>query len=266
MAKKIIAALKVAGEFNNLFGPPPLLKAEDIVIYATILAGLAQDEKPRSFIARILLRDVADLVYQRLWLGRLAPRLIRQAHKNRLQVSAEISQVEADQFKKTIHYNYDRLSSAKPKADVPNADKSKSEAEKAKPEPDKININKIDIEKIDATIDAFMKKKLTELKKAEDGPVDEAALFRGWIESYEQVQRLLSAVDKRLSDTLKLLDEYRYGLGQRVRQVADEIVDVEFAEAPLAAREQVATPASSAVKAEVPSTREMLPPSVAAPS
>jgi hypothetical protein len=248
MAKKQVtnATANIAAEFTKLFGPPPLFKTEDNAIYNAILEGLAQDEKPRSFIARILVRDVADLVYQRLWLGGLGTRLIRQAHKEKLEVSAEIAKTEVDRLKKAL------LSSVKPKTDVPNAEKSESDAEKAVKA------------KIDG-IDAVLKEHLTQLRKAEDGPVDDAALFRIWIERYERVQSLIAAVDKKFSDTLKLLDEYRHGLGQRVRQVADEIVDAEFVEDPLAACEQVAIPASSASQAQVPSTREMLPPSVASP-
>jgi hypothetical protein len=183
MTKKevISATSKVAAEFSKLFGPPPLLKTGDKAIYDAILEGLAEDEKPRNFIARILLRDVADLVYQRLWLGRLGPRLIR---------------------------------------------------------------------------------------KPEDGPGDEAAVFYRWIGNYERLQKLLAAVDKKLGDTLKLLDEYRHGLGQRVRQVAYEIVDTEFEERPLGASEQqIATPASSgaAVETVVPSIEAVLAPPVAEP-
>jgi len=249
--KKIMNANKdVAAEFTKLFGPPPLFKTEDNAIYNAILEGLAQDEKPRSFIARVLLRDVADLVYQRLWLGGLATRLIRQAHKEKLEVFAEKAKIDVDLVKKGL------LSSVKPKAAVPNPDKSKSESES---EAEKAVKAKID------AVDALLEKHLAQLKKAEDGPVDDAALLRTWIERYERVQSLIAAVDKKFSATLKLLDEYRYGLGQRVRQAADEIVDVEFVEDPLAAREQVATAKSSAVKAEVPSTRGMLPPSLAAP-
>jgi hypothetical protein len=248
MAKKqvINATPNIATEFTKLFGPPPLFKTEDSAIYNAILEGLAQDEKPRSFIARILLRDVADLVYQRLWLSGLGTRLIRQAHKDKLRLSADIAEMTENMRKKPLQEKLASLSSVKSKADVPAADKSESEEEKAL----KAEIDKIDTE---------TKETVTELIKAAKGPVDEAALFPMWIEKYERIQSLLAAVDKKLSDTLKLLDEYRHGLGHRVRQVADEIVDVEFEEDPLAAREQ-----QVALEGKVPSTQEMLSPPVAA--
>jgi hypothetical protein len=213
MAKKelIGATPTVAAEFNKLFGQPPLLKADHKAIYSVILEGLAEEEKPRSFLARILIRDVADLVYQRLWLRDLGPGLIRQAHKNRLRTYAAVAGLGRD----------------------PPGERS-----------------------------AQTQEVLTKLTEAENGPVDEAAVFQMWIGNYERLQSLLAAADKKLSDTLKLLDEYRHGLGQRVHQVADEIVDTEFEEGALRASEQqVATPSSSiaAVEAPVPSTQGMLP-------
>src|SRR5262249_30504730 len=95
MPKKQVISVtpKVAAEFNKLFGPPPLFRTEDNAIYNAILEDLAEEEKPRSFIARILIRDVADLVYQRLWLRSLGPRLTRQALRNKVEVAATMGEL-----------------------------------------------------------------------------------------------------------------------------------------------------------------------------
>jgi hypothetical protein len=63
MAKKevISATAKVAAEFNKLFGQALVFRTEDKAIYDAILQGLAQDEKPRTVIERILIRDMADV-------------------------------------------------------------------------------------------------------------------------------------------------------------------------------------------------------------
>jgi hypothetical protein len=253
MAKKEVINVtpRAAAEFKKLFGPPPLLNPEDSKIYDAILNGLAEDEKPRSFIARILLRDVADLVYQRLWLAGLATRLISQAHKQRIRGWADHYTNDAYSRKLRLRAGSSKLEL---KPGIP-ADGAGSEAEKAL----EAEIDKIDVETAE---------KLTNLVKAAKGPVDGANVFLDWISHYERVQSLLAAVDKRFRDTLNLLDDYRQGLGQRVRQVADEIVDVEFEECPLPAREQqVAVPPSSITTAEaaVPSPQAMLPSSVAEP-
>jgi hypothetical protein len=191
--KEVISATpKVAAEFTQLFGPPPLFKTDDKAMYEAILDGLAEEEKPRSFIARTLIRDVADLVYQRLWLRSLGPRLTRQALRNKVEVAATMGELSRDLL----------------------GEKSSVKDES-----------------------------LSQLRAAAEGPFDEAYVFLGWIGHYERVQSLLAAADDKLRDTLKLLDEYRHGLGQRIRQIADEIIDVEL-QRPLEAREpQVAIPA-----------------------
>jgi hypothetical protein len=61
MTKKVAirTPAKVADEILRSFGPAPLLNpAPDIVRYISILEGLIEDENPRSFIGRILIRDV----------------------------------------------------------------------------------------------------------------------------------------------------------------------------------------------------------------
>jgi hypothetical protein len=206
MAKKEVIKVTphAAAEFKKLFGPPPLLNPEDSKIYDAILNGLAQDEKPCSFIARILLRDVADLVYQKLWLRGLATGLIRQVHKQRVRSWADHFRSDAEDRKRKLRENNAGSSKLQFKPGLP-PDGAESETKEAL---------EAEIDKIDAAT----AKKLTELAKAADGPVDEAALFHSWIANYERVQELLTAVDKKFSDTCKLFDEYRHGLGQRVRQ------------------------------------------------
>src|SRR5262249_25424608 len=86
--KKVIGSTSnVSAEFAELFGPPPVFQSDHTAIYKAILEGLAEEEKPRSFIARVLIRDVADLVYQRLWLRSLGPRLTRQALRDKVHVA-----------------------------------------------------------------------------------------------------------------------------------------------------------------------------------
>jgi hypothetical protein len=84
MTKKEVtsATPKVAAEFNKLFGPPPLLQPEDKAIYDAIVGGLAQDEKPRCFIARILIRDRPGLPKTMVETHRDSPYLGSAAPKN----------------------------------------------------------------------------------------------------------------------------------------------------------------------------------------
>jgi hypothetical protein len=233
-----------------LFGPPPLLQPEDKAIYDAIVGGLAQDEKPRCFIARILIRDVADLVYQRLWLRRTGTRLIWAAQHQRIRVLADNIKSDAQHRQKILREKSSELQS-RPEI----SDGGDSEAEKAL---------EAEIEQIEAEIDQIGAEgaaKLNRLTKALKGPAEEGVLFTDWIGHYERLQSLLQVVDKNFTDALKRLDEYRDGLGQRVRQVADQIIDVQFKESPVAAPQPlVATSASSidAAGAVAPSTQAVL--------
>jgi hypothetical protein len=92
------------------------------------------------------------------------------------------------------------------------------------------------------------------VQKAKEAPIDEAACFDQWIDKEERIDGQLAEVDRNIRITLKLLDEHRTGLGQRLRQVADEIVDGEFAEVETPAREEAADGAESACSTKTTST------------
>jgi hypothetical protein len=186
----------IAAKFTRLFGPPPLLQIEDTKIYEAILERLAREERPQTVIAWILIRDLADLVYQRLWLGGLGMRLIKHVHRSKprsdlvAKVRRELDEIFGEAFKRTTSKD--------------------GEA----------------IEHNNEEIDSCEQSEVPEEAQAEAAPIDEAATFAEWIGSYERVQDLLEAADKKFTNTLKLLDERRDGVGRRVREVADAVVVV----------------------------------------
>ena len=116
-----------------------------------------------------------------------------------------------------------------------------------------------------AEMDAETNEKLAKVQKAKEAPIDEVACFDQWIDKEERIDEQLAEVDRNIRITLKLLDEHRTGLGQRLRQVADEIVDGEFAEVETLAREEAADGAESAcsTKTSTTSTEPTTPSSVA---
>src|SRR5262249_10971755 len=93
-----------------------------------------------------------------------------------------------------------------------------------------------------AEINAETNKKLAELQKAKEGPIDEAASFDQWIDKVVRIDEEEAMMDQNIRITLKLLDEHRAGLGQRLRQAADEIIDVEVLEESATAREEAVGP------------------------
>jgi hypothetical protein len=243
-------------EFHRLFGPALVFKTEDQAIYKAILEGLAEDEKPRTMIERILIRDMADLVYQRLWLRSLGPRLIACAHTRNMCGSASLISERAEDRKRRLRENHASSFKLQSNANVSAAAGTESESEKEL---------KAEIEKIDAET----QETLMQIKEAENGPVHDAPIFTRWIGDYERVQDLLAAADKKFSDTLRLLDEYRHGLAQRVHQVASDIIDVDFEESSPAVRAHQRVLAGSsiaAVEEVTPATKAMLRPAVPHPA
>lgn len=220
MAKREVAKSNpnIAAEFERLFGPPPVHKFEDEEIYNAILCGLAQDFGPLDTIEQILLRDLADHAYEIQWLRQLRHQVIREVHKQDLARRGERLIGEA-------HARLDRIKAASasktPNADIPAADKAVSDAEAA--ETEKIN--------------AELREKLKKLMEAEDGEIDEAALFRNWIAFYDAVEGRLTVVERKFRLTLQELDGHRQGLGQHLRKVAERIIDVEPSEDPATAGE-----------------------------
>ena len=57
-----------------------------------------------------------------------------------------------------------------------------------------------------------------------------AAALESGISYYERVDRLYGVMMARREDVLRQLDLYRQGLGHRLRQVSDAIIDGEFSE------------------------------------
>jgi len=199
----------IPAEFKELFGPPPLYKPEDEKIYDAILCGLARDFGPVDTIGRILLRDLAHYTYEIHWLRRHPSKLIREVHKQDLARRGQKLIADAQQ---RIDYIKVEKDSARRNANISAEDKIKAEAT------------------YDAQMEQIQKEtrqKLNELQKAEDGEIDEAALFRNWIPLYNAVQDQLSMVEGKFRTTVKLLDDYERGLGQRLRKLAETIIEVE---------------------------------------
>ena len=198
----------IPAEFQELFGPPPLYHPEDEKIYDTILCGIATDFGPLDTIGRIFLRDLADYAYEIQWLRRLPNKLMREVHKQRLARSAEKHVAEAK----------NRVAFVDVEKSVIAKDPKLSEAEKA--------AGLAGAESKIKQIRTETRQKLEELMRAEDGDIDEAALFRDWIPFYDAIQTQLTMVERKFRSTVQLLDEHQQGLGQRLRKVLEKIIDV----------------------------------------
>jgi hypothetical protein len=218
----------IPAEYKALFGPPPLYKTEDEKNYNAILCGLEQDVRPQDHFERTFVRDLTDLAYEIQWWRRLRNRLIRQVHKEDLQRQAAEVVLRAKSRKDSLRGGGGFGSFYKSK-DVPDPNERDSEAE--------TTVN-AEMKKIDADTENA----LAELRQAEHGPIDEAALFRNWIPLYDLVEKRLTVAEEKLSITLAQLEEHRNGLGPLLRRATETIIDAEPIDDLAPAREALAAP------------------------
>jgi hypothetical protein len=237
----------VTAKFADWFGAPAVLSDEELHIYNKMLYGVYHDVKPQDFIECTLVEDYAYNLFRRLRLRRRLASVRRQAHNERFEREERELLQEGERRKQEIRRLFDlegpigrRRGGRYPLQDTEYLME--------------LEINELRMKKQLAEIDDELKEKLAKLQKAKEGPIDEAACFDQWIDKVERINEEMAQVEQNIRTTLKLLDEHRTGLGQRLRQVADEIVDVEFAEIPPLLREeavaQVDAPATTDAKEE----------------
>jgi hypothetical protein len=173
----------IPAEYKALFGPPPLYKTEDEKNYNAILCGLEQDVRPQDHFRTDLRSRPHRPCLRNSMARRLRNRLIRQVHKEDLQRRAAEVVLRANSRKDSLRGGGGFESFYKSK-DVPDPNERDSEAE--------TTVN-AEMKKIDADTESA----LAELRQAEHGPIDEAALFRHWIALDDLVQRRLTVAKEQ---------------------------------------------------------------------
>jgi hypothetical protein len=247
----------VPAKFADWFGAPAVLTDEELQIYNKMLCGVYHDVKPQDFIELSLVEDYAYNLFRRLRSRRRQANVRRQVHNEKFERQERELLQDAERRKQEVRRLYDVYGPTRHHSGGRNPlidEKFAIELE----------INERRMKKQLAEIDAETNEKLAKLQKTKEAPIDEAAYFDQWIDKEERINEELAQVDQNIRITLKLLDEHRTGLGQRLRQVTDEIVDVEFAEIPASSGESVAEAdalANTEVKEE--STGAMMAPTLA---
>jgi hypothetical protein len=230
----------IPAKFAEWFGPPALLTAEDRQIHDKLLCGFFHDVKPRDHFERMFIGDLAYYVCLRQTLRRRRDNIIRHANNQRFE-RLERELLQDAESRKEEPRSEDALDKALESWSSHRQPQTQLAIEQEK--------RAAETNKRLAEIDAETNKRLAELQKAKDGPIDEAASFDQWIDAVERIDNQLAVVEQNIRITLKGLDEHRTGLGPRLRQVADDIIDGVFTEQQAPARARAlasAEPASSA--------------------
>src|SRR5262245_32577052 len=214
---------KDLAELKRLF-TPPFLSSENLKAYYTIMTRFLKCFKPRDFVEQMLVKDLTDATWEIDRYSRHKTMVIEREHERHLEIEAQRRQKEQ-----------------KRKADIAEAIKAKAaeragETKKAEPG-----------EQAGTPTSQF--ERWLELEHVTDGSVsdvdeilfgaadelDHAKALQSGIDYFEQLDRLMSVQVARRNDVIEQIEFYRRGLGQHLRQIADEIIDAEFSETKLEA-------------------------------
>ena len=179
---------------DELFGPAPVLSTEDAGSFKLLFEKVAEALMPRDFIEMIYIRRFVCEVWLIERLGRHGTIAIER----RYQESRE-----------QMLYNARVQKARKDKLDVVTF----------------VNTTPRDIATLAAfaeTPDEILTRRATE--------TDHNRAMEKNIELSEALDSLMDNAIRRRNDAMKQLEVHRVGLGARVKEVADRIVDVEFRE------------------------------------
>jgi hypothetical protein len=216
--------IDISAEFLELFGSPPLLTSGEHKLYHTILELFAKKVQPRDVIERIYVRDAAYKQVEIHRYERVTTETILQARKELLErtenkIDFELS--EAVQRTRTEHQTQLNGEIAALKGD---ADHVGNEVKRLKAEFEKL----LNLQVAELTHHAQCRSEDLEQQLA--AGAEDAALFDEWIEPNERCASLLAAARNAFAKILRELDEYRHGLGERLRDAADKVIEGDYEE------------------------------------
>jgi hypothetical protein len=236
-----------------ILGPPPALTPEAAKMHTLILWAFAETIKPRDMIEWIYVRDCADYQSEIIWLRGLKIRIVKKPNKD-LSVSENNKLLSAGKVRAQSHRD---------KAAAELASKIKE----LKGEPDEVKEQTVRLEaeakvNLDAAIEKIDIETLKEVQEQNliiESEINDADSLNAWIGPYEQAEERLQIAEQKFEDTLRRLDEYKHGMGERLRKVSNAILTEDFYELldslrakPRAAAAAPESPDAPTAKAEAP--------------
>ncbi len=206
---------KLPASVRWICGDPPLLSSEKRKDYETLFSGMADHVKPNDPIEWMWLSDVVDHTWEIRRLRRFKHLLIEfgplhqdPTHQHNAAPQPEYSMREVARRMALI---LQRGSLGLPL--VPNKNEQASETPEELTKPKK-------------------PRKPNRPKRSEE---DSVQAFRISINEYLALDRLLSSAEDRRNAVLREIQRRREGLGQRLRQASDDVIDAEYSETAMAA-------------------------------
>jgi hypothetical protein len=190
-------------EFSAVLGLAPVLTSESGRDYNEIWEKLIVTFAPRDFMEHLLIRQVQDETWKILRYTRHQTLGIDRRFRESLELQIKAQKEQAAR----------RGALAKELAQQ--TGRPATELAKA------LYLRGIVMSSVD-DVDAILDREPTELEH--NKALEAGIVFQ------EQLDRLINSSLKRRNDALELLDCYRAGLGQRWREISDQILDAEATE------------------------------------
>jgi hypothetical protein len=214
----------IPAEVLELLGPTPTITAAEHKVYTAILQSFAQIVQPCDLIESMYVRDLADAQLEVQRYGQLAANIVRQARRDRLgaftqQVRMDLSRTSEQERKEAqaqLEHEIIQLKGSPQEIEAGTA--------RLKNEYKKLLDTKV------SDIDHQWQRRVKELEQRLASGDEDAALLARWILPYERMVRLKAAARMQFDKAVEAIDDYRRGLGERLRMAA-EVIDGEFEEA-----------------------------------
>ena len=201
-------------KMRAMFGPPPVLRSESHVQYMAIFDRYIELLEPQDVLELTLLTHLVNEVW-----------LIKRYMRHQT-LGIERWHQQSLAFQKQRHQSQD--------ARKEHLVRQKAETMTLKPADITELVHLEDsFDTAIKDVDEIVDRRPTELEH--NRALEQGSAFQ------EQLDRWLTTAMVRFNKTLELFEHYREGLGQRLRQVADQIIDAEYKEVE-ADRQQVPAP------------------------
>jgi hypothetical protein len=190
-------------ELEALSGPPPVLRTEEHKLYDQIRAKFMSCFTPEDILEWQLISRLVDEAWFIKRYSRHQTLAIERWYQQSLEF--QVQQLKAQNARKEALAKSMAVRMTQKPAEVTNLLHLEEKVVEAASE-----------------VDEILERTPTELQH--NRALEKSILFQ------EQLDKLIVSATKRFNDTLELLEHYRDGLGQRLRQVAEDVLKSESPE------------------------------------
>src|SRR5262245_55405425 len=215
---------KNLAELKKLF-TPPVLTSEDLKTYYTIMEHFLECLKPRDFVEQMFVKDLTDATWEIMRYSRHKTMVIEREHERHLEIQAKRRREERK--RKAAMAEAIREKAAAKQAGETKAAESGEQAGAPTSQYERW----LELEEV---IDGSVSD-VDEILTAPADELDHAKALQSGIDYFEQLDRLMSVQVARRIEVIEQIEFYRQGVGQHLRQIADDIIDAEFSETKLEA-------------------------------